>query len=74
MVLAAYTMSAAAAIACIIVAVGCGGFAWSGFSVNHLDIAPQVIYSFKDVDFKGRAKSSFSLSSENLKRHLLGCI
>lgn len=26
---------------CITIAVGLGAFAWSGFAVNHLDIAPQ---------------------------------
>ncbi|GFR81804.1 vesicular glutamate transporter [Elysia marginata] len=41
MVAAGYLMSRAAAVVCLTVAVGVGGFAWSGFSVNHLDIAPQ---------------------------------
>ena len=41
MVAAGYVMTKAAAIACLTFAVGIGGFAWSGFSVNHLDIAPQ---------------------------------
>ena len=30
-----------AAITCISLSLGCGGFAWAGFSVNHLDVAPQ---------------------------------
>ncbi|XP_043271667.1 sialin isoform X2 [Venturia canescens] len=38
---AAFVDSASGAVACITIAVGLGGFAWSGFSVNHLDIAPQ---------------------------------
>ena len=25
----------------ISLSLGCGGFAWAGFSINHLDIAPQ---------------------------------
>ncbi|XP_070534945.1 vesicular glutamate transporter 1-like [Ptychodera flava] len=37
----AYTRSAAVAVACLTIGVGFGGFAWSGFSVNPLDIAPQ---------------------------------
>lgn len=41
MLVAAYMTSVGSAIACISLAVGFGGFAWSGFSVNHLDIAPQ---------------------------------
>ncbi|XP_025103370.1 sialin-like isoform X2 [Pomacea canaliculata] len=41
MVAAGYVMTKAAAISCLTIAVGIGGFAWSGFSVNHLDIAPQ---------------------------------
>ena len=41
MVAAGYVMTKAAAITCLTIAVGIGGFAWSGFSVNHLDIAPQ---------------------------------
>ncbi|XP_068975091.1 sialin isoform X1 [Bombus flavifrons] len=28
-------------VICITIAVGLGGFAWSGFGVNHLDIAPK---------------------------------
>lgn len=41
MVAAGYLESRAAAVACLTIAVGVGGFAWAGFSVNHLDIAPQ---------------------------------
>jgi len=41
MLATAYTHSITAAIICITIAVGAGGFAWSGFSVNILDIAPQ---------------------------------
>ncbi|XP_064594982.1 vesicular glutamate transporter 2-like [Liolophura sinensis] len=38
---AGYVVSATAAVACITIAVGIGGFALSGFMVNHLDLAPQ---------------------------------
>ncbi|KAK3926230.1 Vesicular glutamate transporter 2.2 [Frankliniella fusca] len=41
MMIAAYMMSSWAIVLCLTVAVGLGGFAWSAFSVNHLDIAPQ---------------------------------
>jgi len=41
MLSSAYTQSVAAAVICLTIAVGFGGFAWSGFSVNQLDIAPQ---------------------------------
>ncbi|XP_058808451.1 vesicular glutamate transporter 2.1-like isoform X1 [Phymastichus coffea] len=37
----AYTLTPVAAVTCITIAVGLGGFAWSGFSVNYLDIAPK---------------------------------
>ena len=36
-----YTTNKAVAIGALIVAVGCSGFAISGFNVNHLDIAPR---------------------------------
>ncbi|KAJ1528764.1 hypothetical protein ONE63_007151 [Megalurothrips usitatus] len=41
MMVAAYMTAPWAIVLCITVAVGLGGFAWSAFSVNQLDIAPQ---------------------------------
>ncbi|XP_044011343.1 sialin-like [Aphidius gifuensis] len=41
MISTAFVESSVSAVTCITIAVGLGGFAWSGFSVNHLDIAPQ---------------------------------
>ncbi|XP_018906661.2 sialin isoform X2 [Bemisia tabaci] len=38
---ASYMTAPAGVIFCLIMAVGLGAFAWSAFSVNHLDIAPQ---------------------------------
>ena len=37
----AFARSETTAVACLIIAVGCSGFAISGFNVNHLDIAPR---------------------------------
>ena len=42
MIGAGYTMTKTSSMVCLTFAVGIGGFAWAGFSVNHLDIAPQV--------------------------------
>ncbi|XP_050679814.1 vesicular glutamate transporter 1 isoform X2 [Leptidea sinapis] len=36
---AGYASTVSACVVCLTIAVGLGGFAWSGFSVNHLDIA-----------------------------------
>uniref|UniRef100_A0A0K0DTI7 MFS domain-containing protein n=2 Tax=Strongyloides stercoralis TaxID=6248 RepID=A0A0K0DTI7_STRER len=41
MLFVAYTKSQTIAILSLILAVGCSGFAISGFNVNHLDIAPR---------------------------------
>merc|ERR1711899_235023 len=41
MSLTALFMTSGGAVTCISLSLGCGGFAWAGFSVNHLDIAPQ---------------------------------
>ncbi|KAL4707028.1 hypothetical protein ACJJTC_000455 [Scirpophaga incertulas] len=40
MVAAAYSSTVVGCLVFLTIAVGLGGFAWSGFSVNHLDIAP----------------------------------
>lgn len=37
----AYWLTPFGSMVCLTMAVGLGAFAWSGFSVNHLDIAPQ---------------------------------
>ena len=39
-VIAGYTTNWLVAVVCLTLAVGGGGFAFSGFFVNHLDIAP----------------------------------
>ncbi|XP_054734152.1 sialin [Anastrepha obliqua] len=41
MILTAYLLDPTWSVVCITTAVGLGAFAWSGFAVNHLDIAPQ---------------------------------
>uniref|UniRef100_A0A1I8Q9J5 Sialin n=2 Tax=Stomoxys calcitrans TaxID=35570 RepID=A0A1I8Q9J5_STOCA len=41
MILTAYLLDPTWSVVCITIAVGLGAFAWSGFAVNHLDIAPQ---------------------------------
>lgn len=41
MMAATYWLTPAGATFCITMAVGLGAFAWAGFSINHLDIAPQ---------------------------------
>jgi ACS family sodium-dependent inorganic phosphate cotransporter len=41
MFLAVYILHPAITVACITIAIGLGAFAWCGFAVNHLDIAPQ---------------------------------
>jgi len=41
MFLAGHLQTANGVILCLVMAVGLGAFGWSGFSVNHLDIAPQ---------------------------------
>ncbi|XP_031843952.1 major facilitator superfamily transporter 9 isoform X2 [Nomia melanderi] len=37
----AFIFTPTGVVFCITIAVGLGGFAWSGFGVNHLDIAPK---------------------------------
>lgn len=41
MITTAYLLDPTWSVVCITIAVGLGAFAWSGFAVNHLDIAPQ---------------------------------
>ncbi|KAK6627087.1 hypothetical protein RUM44_009564 [Polyplax serrata] len=40
LLMAAHSTSPLALVICLTAAVGFGGFAWSGFGVNHLDVAP----------------------------------
>ncbi len=56
LMITAYVMTPVASVACLTIAVGVGGFAWAGFSVNHLDIAPQVYKSIQQflVWYRGR--------------------
>ncbi|KAG1655419.1 Vesicular glutamate transporter 3 [Nymphon striatum] len=42
MIAAAFTRDSTSAVVFLTLAVGIGGFATSGFGVNHLDVAPQV--------------------------------
>ena len=42
LVIAGYTSNWLVAVVCLTLAVGGGGFAFSGFFVNHLDIAPPL--------------------------------
>lgn len=41
MMLAATLLHPVWSVVCIIIAVGLGAYAWCGFAVNHLDIAPR---------------------------------
>nr|CAD7201137.1 unnamed protein product [Timema douglasi] len=41
MLMTCFLLTPTGAVSCLTAAVGLGAFAWSGFSVNHLDIAPQ---------------------------------
>ncbi|KAK6035747.1 hypothetical protein COOONC_26748 [Cooperia oncophora] len=41
MLVVAYTKKESTAVLALVLAVGCSGFAISGFNVNHLDIAPR---------------------------------
>eukprot|EP00095_Tigriopus_kingsejongensis_P003697 maker-scaffold1581_size34907-snap-gene-0.7 protein:Tk03697 transcript:maker-scaffold1581_size34907-snap-gene-0.7-mRNA-1 annotation:"vesicular glutamate transporter -like" len=41
MTMTAFMMTRGLAITFLSCSLGCGGFAWAGFSINHLDIAPQ---------------------------------
>lgn len=41
MMMAAYLLHPVWSVVCIIIAVGMGAYAWCGFAVNHLDIAPR---------------------------------
>ena len=52
MTLTAALMKRGWAITCISLSLGCGGFAWAGFSINHLDIAPQVYLCYITLNNK----------------------
>ena len=43
MVIVGYTKNKDLAIVGLTLAVGFGGFAWTGFPINHLDIAPRSV-------------------------------
>lgn len=43
LILASLAKTPAFLVGYLSISIGLGGICWSGFSVNHLDLAPQVI-------------------------------
>ena len=60
------------AVIALIVAVGCSGFAISGFNVNHLDIAPRYASILMGISngvgtFAGSIQSPYIINKTNMK-------
>ena len=67
MIVIAYVMTPVVVMVCLTISIGIGGFAWSGFNANMLDIAPQVHFSL----FTRRFLTFLHYSDEESQHYLV---